>query len=75
MAIQNLALSEAALHNAERSMIDWFAATLPGYLEAPATLIVQSLAEDTGCVTTRFLPCSITVAMAAGLKQAFAPMR
>jgi 2-methylcitrate dehydratase PrpD len=63
LAIQNLALSEAAVHHAKRSMIYWFAASLPDHLEAPATLIVQSLAKDAGCVTAAFLPSSIAVAM------------
>jgi 2-methylcitrate dehydratase PrpD len=35
-----------ALHHAKRAVIDWYAALLPGAVNAPATLLEKALAED-----------------------------
>jgi 2-methylcitrate dehydratase PrpD len=35
-----------ALHHARRSVLDWFAAAIPGGVEAPATLLAQAFAEE-----------------------------
>ncbi len=35
-----------ALHHAKRAVIDWYAALLPGAVQAPATLLEKALAED-----------------------------
>jgi 2-methylcitrate dehydratase PrpD len=37
---------EAILHHAKRSVIDWYAALLPGAVEAPATLLEKSLSDE-----------------------------
>ena len=42
------ALSGGVFHHAKRVLIDWFSCTLPGGLEAPATLITKALSEDFG---------------------------
>lgn len=39
-------LTEAIAHHAKRAVIDWYAALLPGAVEAPARLIEQALAEE-----------------------------
>lgn len=68
VAIRDLDLPDAAVHHAKRSVIDWFAATLPGGLEAPATLITQALAEDTGRGGATLLPSGVAAtARAAAL--------
>jgi 2-methylcitrate dehydratase PrpD len=56
VATRAMDLPDAAVHHAKRSVIDWFAATLPGGLEAPATLITLALAEDTGRGDATLLP-------------------
>ena len=42
------ALNEQVLHHAKRAVVDWYAALLPGAVEAPATLLEQAYAEDLG---------------------------
>jgi 2-methylcitrate dehydratase PrpD len=49
-------LPAEAMHHAKRCVIDWFAATLPGGQEAPATLMTQALAEDIGRGAATLLP-------------------
>lgn len=39
-------LPDGARHHAKRCVIDWFAATVPGGVLAPATLLAAALAED-----------------------------
>ena len=39
-------LSPEVIHHAKRAVVDWYAALLPGALEAPATLLETALAED-----------------------------
>jgi 2-methylcitrate dehydratase PrpD len=34
------------IHHAKRAVIDWYAALLPGAVEAPATMLEKALAED-----------------------------
>jgi 2-methylcitrate dehydratase PrpD len=40
------ALSETVVHHAKRALIDWYAALLPGAVEAPCTLLERALADD-----------------------------
>ena len=60
------ALSDDVRHHARRAVIDWFAALLPGALLAPATLLVEGLADEIGhgraIVYGRNLPASLRAA-------------
>lgn len=58
-AMRERDLPPEALHHAKRCVIDWFAATLPGGREAPATLITRALAEDTGRGAATLLPSGL----------------
>ncbi|MBT6304906.1 MmgE/PrpD family protein [Rhodospirillaceae bacterium] len=49
-------LSADVFHHAKRVLIDWFACTLPGGLEEPATLIIKALTEDIGRGNSSLLP-------------------
>jgi len=60
VAMRALPLPPAAIHHAKRCVIDWFAATLPGGLEAPATLMTRALAEDVGRGTACLLPSGVS---------------
>lgn len=40
------ALQADVLHHAKRAVVDWYAALLPGAVEAPATLLEQAYLED-----------------------------
>ena len=44
--LQGAALDAHVLHHAKRAVIDWYAAWIPGAVEAPATLLEQALADD-----------------------------
>lgn len=59
VAMRRLSLPDAAPHHAKRCVIDWFAATLPGGLEPPATLMTRALAEDTGRGVASLLPSGV----------------
>lgn len=39
-------LSTEVVHHAKRAIVDWYAALLPGAVEAPATLLEKALEED-----------------------------
>ncbi|UCU98591.1 MmgE/PrpD family protein [Acidovorax radicis] len=39
-------LTPEVIHHAKRAVVDWYAALLPGAIEAPPTLLEQALAED-----------------------------
>ena len=41
-------LPEEAMHGAKRCVIDWFASTLRGGMEPPATLLADALADVIG---------------------------
>jgi 2-methylcitrate dehydratase PrpD len=41
-------LPEDAIHAAKRAVIDWFASTLRGGLEAPATLLTEAFSDSAG---------------------------
>jgi 2-methylcitrate dehydratase PrpD len=56
VAMRGQQLPAEAVHHAKRCVIDWFAATLPGGLEAPATLMTRALAEDIGRGAASLLP-------------------
>lgn len=60
VAARSMSLPDAAVHHAKRGVIDWFAATLPGGFEAPATLMTQALAEDTGHGAAHLLPSGLS---------------
>lgn len=47
---------EAALHNAKRCVLDWFAAAVPGGVLAPATLLQDALPEDLDRGRARLVP-------------------
>jgi 2-methylcitrate dehydratase PrpD len=59
VAVRSAGLPDAAVHHAKRSVIDWFAATLPGGMEAPATLMAEALAEDIGRGGATLLPSGV----------------
>ena len=50
------ALSDDILHHARRCLIDWYAATLPGSLLAPATVLREAFPEELGRGPSRLLP-------------------
>ena len=39
-------LAPEVIHHAKRAVVDWYAALLPGAIEAPATLLEQAMADD-----------------------------
>lgn len=45
---RNRTLPPALAHHARRALVDWFAATLPGSLRPPATLLAAALAPGRG---------------------------
>ncbi|MFQ5995788.1 MAG: MmgE/PrpD family protein [Acidiferrobacterales bacterium] len=44
--LQNLELPAEVIHATKRCIVDWFAATLPGGILPPATLLIEALADD-----------------------------
>jgi 2-methylcitrate dehydratase PrpD len=54
--LAGLALSDDILHHARRCLIDWYAATLPGSLLAPATVLREAFPEEVGRGPSRLLP-------------------
>ena len=46
VATRTVALPAEVMHAAKRCVIDWFAATIPGGMLPPATLLVAALGED-----------------------------
>lgn len=48
VTLPGTALPEAVMHATKRCVVDWFAATVPGGVVAPATLLTEALAEDLG---------------------------
>lgn len=65
-ALPGQRLSDDVLHHARRCLIDWYAATLPGSLLAPATALREALGEEVGRGPSRLLPD----ALAAGTRAA-----
>jgi len=45
-SLRDASLPPEALHAATRCLVDWFAATVPGGVEPPATLLVDAFAEE-----------------------------
>jgi 2-methylcitrate dehydratase PrpD len=45
-SVQAAALPPEALHAATRCLVDWFAATIPGGIEPPATLLTEAFVEE-----------------------------
>lgn len=45
-SMQQAKLPPEALHAAARCLVDWFAATVPGGVEPPATMLVEAFAEE-----------------------------
>ena len=41
--------SAEVMHHARRALVDWYAAALPGAVQAPATLLETALAEELDC--------------------------
>lgn len=56
VAERDAALPDAVWHAAKRVVIDWFAATLPGGMIAPATLLIAALDEQIGRGGARLYP-------------------
>lgn len=54
--ISNEALPEDVSHAARRCVVDWFSAAVPGSVEAPATLLRKSMADELGHGRARLLP-------------------
>lgn len=50
--VQAMALPAEVMHHAKRCLVDWVAATLPGGVMAPATLMIDALSEDIGPAKT-----------------------
>ena len=46
VSLREAPLPPEAMHHARRSVLDWFAAAIPGGVEPPATLLVEALAEE-----------------------------
>ncbi|MEQ8710072.1 MAG: MmgE/PrpD family protein [Rhodospirillales bacterium] len=49
-------LPDDVSHAARRCVVDWFSAALPGSMEAPATLLRKSMADELGHGGARLLP-------------------
>lgn len=49
-------LDDTVRHHARRAVIDWFAATLPGGVMPPATLVARALADQVGQGGATLLP-------------------
>jgi len=64
--LRAMALSDDVLHHARRCLIDWYAATLPGSVLAPATLLRDALDDEVGRGRSRLLPDGV----AAGTRAA-----
>ena len=47
-AVSETTLRPEVVHHAKRALIDWMACLLPGAVEAPATLLVEALADEVG---------------------------
>lgn len=45
-SVENATLPADAMHAAKRCVIDWYATTLPGAVEAPATMLEKALADE-----------------------------
>ena len=54
--ISNEALPDDVSHAARRCVVDWFSAAIPGSVEAPATLLRKSMADELGHGRARLLP-------------------
>jgi 2-methylcitrate dehydratase PrpD len=55
-AITSKPMSDEVLHAARRCLIDWYAATLPGSVLPPATLLREALHDEVGAGSSRLLP-------------------
>ena len=60
VSCRTIHFSNEVLHHAKRALIDWFSCTLPGGLEAPATLIAKTVNEDIGRGSSTLLPSGQT---------------
>ncbi|WP_420562974.1 MmgE/PrpD family protein [Thalassobaculum sp.] len=49
-------LSDEVRHHAERAIVDWFAACVPGGVMAPATLVAEALADQVGAGNASLVP-------------------
>ena len=45
-ALQGAVLAAEVLHHAKRAVVDWYAAWIPGAVQAPATLLEKAFADD-----------------------------
>jgi len=50
------AIPPEALHAATRALVDWVAATIPGGVQAPATLLGSALADEVGSGCAALIP-------------------
>jgi len=49
-------LSDDVRHHAERAIVDWFAACVPGGVMAPATLVADALSDQVGAGNASLVP-------------------
>lgn len=56
-------IPEDALHGARRCVVDWFAATIPGGVVAPATMLAAALAADGDSGRALLVPSGRTAGM------------
>ena len=54
--VRQAKLPAEVLHAARRCLVDWFAATVPGGIEPPATLLVEAFAEEIGHGRAQLVP-------------------
>ena len=54
--LRSAGLDDTVRHHARRAVIDWFAATLPGGVMPPATLVARALADQVGQGGATLLP-------------------
>lgn len=55
-SLRTTSLSDAVRHHAERAIVDWFAACVPGGVMAPATLVAAALDDQVGAGAASLVP-------------------
>lgn len=55
-ALRGRALPQSTVHAARRCLIDWFAATIPGGVLPPATMLSEALADELDVGMARLVP-------------------
>ncbi|HIL87616.1 MAG TPA: MmgE/PrpD family protein, partial [Deltaproteobacteria bacterium] len=57
--VHHMPIPPEVLHHAKRCLVDWFAATLPGGMLPPATLMTDALVAKHGTGEASLLPSGI----------------